>query len=457
MLSNHAFRNYLAAQVSSEFGSMFTATAAGVLAVNTFGAGPGEVGAIVAAGSLPALVFGLASGTVADRIRHPRRVLMGCDIAAAAVLVTLVIGVWTGVATVWWLAGLTLAVGTIGVLISPVYFTHLGNLVAGQDAEAGPTAVTRARAQLQVGQYAARLSGRAAAGPVIALAATLGLLVDAATYLVSLVLLRLIRVPDVGAARPAAADEPAGRPSALRETAEGARQMWRLPLLRSLSAFMLVMTTTGAATAALLAPYLLGTLHLPVAVFSLMFAASGAAGLLGSVLATRLVRRVPGSLLTVGGFAFTALSMLVLPAATGGHTARAAIAAAGLALPVLGSAVANIGLVGVITADVPEYVLGRVTATIQTTATVSGLVGALAGGLLGDLLGVRAAMWVGALVAVAALATLVPVARLAWTTRHAATSGAAADGTGADGTGADDAREADDSRKDVGAPVGAAV
>jgi MFS family permease len=409
---NRDFGLYWTAEVTSLFGSTFTATAVSVLAVTTFDATPGQIGLVTAAGSVPTIVFGLVSGVVADRLRRPRSVLMACNAAGAAAVLALAAGVWQGAASVWWLAGLGLLLGTTGVLTAPIYFTHLSGLLAPRGDTASrpaPGDLIRGRAKLQSGQYGARLTGHAAAGPVIALSAVLGLVADALSYLVSLVLLLSIRAPDRGVAQPA--DRPGG--SIARQVADGARTLWRPPFLRAMLPLFAVLSAASGAVATLTAPFLLRNLQVPVALYGLLFALTGVAGLAGSVVATRLVSRVTSTTLTLIGFSGAAVALLFLPAAVGGLPIAATIAGIGIALPIFFGAMANIGLTGVITIDIPEEFLGRVTATVQTLVIWGYLVGAVVGGLLGDRFGVRAALFASGLGALVCLLIVLPAARAA--------------------------------------------
>ncbi|TVT07560.1 MFS transporter, partial [Amycolatopsis bartoniae] len=197
---NRDFRYYWSAEVSSTFGSTFTTTAIGAVGVTVFAASPGELGFVSAAAILPACVFGLVAGVIGDRLRRPRRALIACDAAAALMVLAVAAGILTGAATIWWLAGLCLALGCLSTVVETVYFTHLRGLVPDDDLTAG-------RVRLQSGEYGARTVGQALAGFVIAAAGgAVALLLDALSYVTSLVLLTRIRTADHGAGEWAGGD-----------------------------------------------------------------------------------------------------------------------------------------------------------------------------------------------------------------------------------------------------------
>jgi predicted MFS family arabinose efflux permease len=187
--------------------------------------------------------------------------------------------------------------------------------------------------------------------------------------------------------------------------------LWRATFLRALSVFLMVISAAAGAVSVLSVPFLLRTLALPVAVFGWLYALGAAAGLAGSALAARLVERVSGRTLTVAGYALAAAAMPLLPVAGGTFPVAVTVAALGVALPVLGGCVANVGLAGVLTSEVPDHLLGPVTSAMRTAVTATTLAGALGGGLLGDAIGVRAALLAAGLAAVAGLAVLLPARR----------------------------------------------
>ncbi|MFD4639006.1 MFS transporter [Lentzea sp. NPDC058436] len=399
------FRHYWSAEVSSTFGSTFTTMAIATLGVIVFNATPSELGFVSAAAILPACVFGLLAGVIGDRLRRPRRVLIGCNAAAAALVLFVALGIGTGIATIWWLAGLCFVLGCIATVVETVYFTHLRSLVP-------PDQLTAGRARLQTGEYGARTAGQALAGVLISvLGGAFALVVDAMTYLVSLVLLTRITAPDQGA-------PPSDAPRSLhREIGEGFRQVAKYPFLRTFGVFTAVRSMSVGALATIVAPFLLRDLSVPLELYGALFAVSGLAGLAGSLAAGRLAERMSLHSLAVLGSAGTVAAAFVLPSASGPLPVAITIAVLGLALPTVFGAIANVGLSGALTELVPENALGRAIASLRTIATAAQILGALGGGLLADALGLRPTAWVCAGLA---LVGCVPLLRAVMVTRKPA-------------------------------------
>jgi predicted MFS family arabinose efflux permease len=411
---NRDFYRYFSAEVTSVFGSAFSVTAIGIVGVTVFGATPAELGVVSAAAALPACMLGPAAGVLGDRLRHPRRTLIVCDGVAGCAVLAVAAGIWRDAATIWWLAGLCFVLGCIAALVETIYFTQLRGLV-------GPDDLTQARAKLQAGEYAGTTAGQAVTGALVAaVGGAAAFLVDAISYMISMALLAGISAPDHGAGPPSPAEGDAVDSTDPREhgflaaALAGFAESLHHPFLRAFIGFATVRSLVIGAMAALTAPFLLRTLHLPVGVYGVLFAVTGLAGLAGSVLAARLARRSGPQLLTVAGGCGIVVSSLLLPLAGGPVPVAAGLAVLGLGLPVAFGAVANIGLNSIVTDCVPENMLGRVIGNLRSLCTGAEVLGALSGGALGGLLGLRPAMWLCAAVGLAGglfLMSLIPALR----------------------------------------------
>ncbi len=394
-------------QTASTVGSLFTAVALPVVAVVHLDATPGQISLIGAAATLPALLFGLPAGVLADRISRPRRTLVLLDTVSALAIAAVAAAVAGDVVSIPWLIALALVTGSVSVVTEVVYFLHLNQL-----AEAGE--LTRARARLQAGQFGAGLVGRLAAGPaIVAFGTATALAVDAASYLLSATAL-LVMTPVAPLDR-----TPRTGPSAfVRDALAGARILFDTPFYRALMLLLAVPVFTSAGTGALGGIYLLHTLRVPTGVFGLVGMVAGLLGLLGSTLAGRVLapprdaRRV-----VVLCYAASSLGALLYPAAGGPLPLALVLAGLGLGVPALFGAVANVALSPVLVDGTSEEALGRVMATLHVYAGALGLVGALTGGLLGDRFGIRPAIWMLAGVSAAVMLLTAPLALR--TIRHA--------------------------------------
>lgn len=393
-------RFYWWGQTTSAFGSVFTAVAMPIVAIDHLGASAGEMGVISAAATLPAVALGLPVGAFADRIRHPRRVLLALDAISALAIAVLALGIADGLVTVAWLIGLSVLEGCLSILMGCLYFIHLRHLV--DNDQIGP-----ARARLQAGQYGAALLGRILAGPVIvAFGSPAALAIDAATYVLSASALLAMRSSDQV--------EPPPRlegADGLRSAAAGLMFFVRQPFHRGLLVFILVPAAASSGLSALTGPFLLRVIRLPTAYYGLAFALSGLAGLAGSAIAARYVGRAGDPRRAVIlAFTLSTACYLLLPLASGPLALATFVAALGIGTPIFFGAIANAALSSVMGIDVPEGEMGRVAAALQVVASLAAMLGSLLGGELGDRLGVRDALWTLCAVALAAAAIAAPQA-----------------------------------------------
>ncbi|MBV1850650.1 MFS transporter [Catellatospora tritici] len=394
---------YWWAQTTTAFGSVFTAIAMPVVAVVYLGATPGQVGLISAASILPTLVLGLPAGALADRVAAPRRLLIALDTFSAVAVALVALSVANHVASVATLIALSIVQGCVSILSSVVYFIHLRQLV--DTAAIGPV-----RARLQAGQYGAGLIGRLLAGPaIVAFGGATALGIDAVSYLLSAAALL-----SMSPVRPIPLAPPHERENLLRSMAAGTRFFLGHAFHRALLVFIIAPVVAGAAVTALTAPFLLREAHIPTEAYGAIFALSGLMGLAGSSLAGRVVRpgRDPRQI-TLVAFTASLAAGLLLPLADGPLALAAAFAGLGVGLPVLFGSIANVALTPVLVEDAPDNRLGSTMATLQVFVAAAGIAGALAGGALGDRIGVRSAIWLVNIVALAAVAVSLPLASAA--------------------------------------------
>jgi len=385
------FGYYWCGQTTSTFGSVLTAVAVPIVAVVYLDASPRQVSLVSAASVAPLLVFGLPAGVLADRVRHPRRLLMVLDAVSAVAVAWIAFGVAHHVASVGWLVAFGAVEGCVTTLIEVVYLVHLRQLIPA-------VGIGHARARLLAGQYAAGLAGRLLAGPIIvAFGAATALLVDGVSYAVSLAALLTMTPLDARPQRRSRA--PTARP--------GIIQVDRFH--RALMVCLIVPGAASSGVGTLTAPFLLRVLAVPTAAYGWLFAGCGVLGMAGSMLAGRLSRYSPRRI-TFAALAASMVCGVLLPIAAGPLPMTLICAALGISLPVFFGAIANVALGSVLMADIPEDATGRVVAALQVSGAAAGLVGALVAGALGGSIGVRHAIWVLDVVALAALVVTAPTA-----------------------------------------------
>ena len=337
-----------------------TMAALPLAAVLLFAAGPGLVGALLAAQAAAWLVFSLPAGLLVDRIGRTR-LLAAATLAAAAGSLLAVAA--NGPAALG-LAAFLAACGTVLFVLSA------GSLVP---ALAGPEALAPANARLELARALASIG----APPVVGLLAGHGLPIAAFALGVAAALLAFVAARSLPRlATPAAPT----RPPIRAQLAEGARFVLGHPLLRGIFGCALAWNFAFFALLAAIVPFALGPLGLEPARLGLAQAGYGAGMIAGAASAAILQRRFgPNAILLAGPGLSVLAPMLLLAAPAGG----VAVPFAALFLVGFGPMMWLICQTGIRQIVTPPAMLGRAGAVLQVAIYGVRPLGALAGGAAG--------------------------------------------------------------------------
>lgn len=345
-----AFARFWLADAASTLGTFVSGLALQLLLIDTLGADQTAVGVVRSAQWLPYLLFGLVAGVVVDRVRR-RPVLICADLLCAALLGSIGLLALTGHLTVLVLAVLVFLVGCASMFYVSAHLSLLPDIVP-------PSHLAVANARLHQTYSASQSVGPLVGGALVRLlSAPVAVLVDAASYAVSAVLLATVRVEE---RRPeAAADR-----HLWRELKEGAAWVYRHPTLRPYAVSLHLWFFANAMIATLLVYFATVELELGALAVGLVLAVAGVTGVLGAGLAPRLGRRFgTGRVITVTEWLNPAAYALLL-LAHAGSTALvwplAANALIGLVMGVKGPL--ELSYRNLVT---PERLRGRMNATIR--------------------------------------------------------------------------------------------
>jgi MFS family permease len=328
----------------------------------------------------------LPAGLLADRIDR-RRLLRAASALGALAYASLTIIVVLGHAGPVALAVAALCSGVAAGLFGPAEISAVRTVVPAEDL---PAALSLNQGR----QHVAGLVGGPLGGLLYGLARSLPFAVDAASYVFSWTLLGRLRA-DLSPPR-----APRPRGSALADLREGVAYVGRHPLLRILAAwsFLTNLSMNALFLVAVLRMITDGVNPLHI---GLVETAAGTCGILGALLAPRLIAHVPTGRLTIG-IAWSAVP-LVVPMAV---WADPIVVAAALGTVLLLNPAGNAGMQSYRAAVTPTDLVGRVQAVMTFTSVLSlPLAPVLAGALL-ELLGGRGAVLVAG--ALGAFVALVP-------------------------------------------------
>jgi MFS family permease len=375
--SNPDLRRLFTAAAAAKLGTHVAYVAVPLIAVESLGAGAGEVGVLAALATTANLLFGLPAGAWIDRSRK-RPLMVVADLGRAALLMS--------VPVAWWFGALT-----IGQLYAVVFLAGIGTTVFDIAQQSMlPAIVDRARltganARLIALDSGLTIGGRGLAGFLIALVgAPFALAVNAVGYVWSAVFVRGVQ------------SEPAPTGSKLSLAADiggGLRHVWRSPTLRALATAGAVNNCSIQMFLAML-PLIWVESGLPAYGLGLMLSAAGVGILAGAAAAHRLRSRfgTARTLWMVGAVAGPSALCLPLVGLGGGTWLSAG------AWTLVGAVVGVANVIGMSLRQqvTPDALLGRMNAVFQFVFMGAVAIGAGAAGLIGELASPRAAVWVGA-------------------------------------------------------------
>jgi MFS family permease len=349
-------------------------TVALAFAVLDGGGSAADLGFVFAAGVVPQVAFMLGGGVLADRIGR-RPVMLAADAVRFAVQATLAGALLAGTPPIWLFVVLEGLLGTGEAFFTP-------SLTALTLDIAPPGQVGDANALLGLAQSAAKVSGPAIAGILVAVTMPgVVIALDAASYGASVLALSLLRLPAAGRSRR----------SPLRDLADGWSQFRSHTWLWVTTVQFALFNLITWAPLLLLGPVLAKDYLGGARAWGIIVAALAAGSILaGALLVGRRPRR-PLVIGVIGTFGFP-LPCLLLAL----HGPAYGVAAAALAAGA-GSTVFSTFFTTVLQQQVPPEMLARVMACTLTGAFALGSAGyavigplaAVAGA--GRLLGIAAA------------------------------------------------------------------
>lgn len=328
---------------------------------------------------LSGLLFGSVAGVFVDRWDR-RRTMVGANLLQAALMPFLLLGLRDD--ALWVLYLVAFAEGVLATFMYPAEGALLPRLV-GEDR------LVTANALNSLNDNLARIAGPAIGGLLLATSGLAGAIVaDAVSYLVAALLIALIAVP--GGTRATASeshalaeDAAAGLASVRRELVDGLRLVRSDRLLQALIIVVAVSALADSLNSPLIVPFILEVAAGGSALFGLVLAARGVAGLLGGVVVARFGQGVAPqrmfgwSLIGVGIGMLVFINIPVIPVMLGVQLA--------LGPAVVGWLSSQQTLLQ--TAAEDQY-RGRILGAVGTVSSLMALLGIGLGSLLGEVVGI---------------------------------------------------------------------
>ena len=280
-----AFRRLAWSNLTAQSAEQIALAATPILAVVAFGADAGETGLLQTAQTLPFVLFAIPAGVLADRLS--RRTVMAC---AEAVRVLALASVLALAALGWLNWPLLAALGFLGACGTVAFSVTAPSLVPSLVPS---SALAAANARIELARTVAFAAGPALGGALVGgLGGAPAFGVAAALSAIAVVLLSGVREPP-------APPRPARHP--LDDIREGARFLFRHPLLRPIFVTQFVFNTAFFVLQAVFVPYAVRRLGLSASGVGATLATYGVGMVVGALVADRVMRRLPiGIVIAIG-------------------------------------------------------------------------------------------------------------------------------------------------------------
>lgn len=364
---NADFRRLWTGQTVSAFGDQVTAVALPTAAILVLHATPLQVGALTAVGFAGYPVFGLVAGAWVDRVAR-RTVLVVADVIRLLAIGSIPLAATLGTLTLTQLYVVGLLLGSAAVFFDVGAQAYVSSLVDREDLPQG-------NARLEMSNSTAMVGGPALSGGLIQLVgAASAILLDAASYLVSVLSLLAVRRREQPTRR---------RGSLVPQIREGVRIVFGHRLLRGLTVSVTLANLGRGMALELFLLLAYRGLDMSSGLAGALLALGGVGTLVGAALSTWLAGRFGLGRTLVFSSVAKGLPFLAVPLALVGPPPLVLgpiLFVSSFFIPVWN--VNNLSLRQYLT---PDALQGRVSATVRTVSWAAIPVSGLLGGALGQL------------------------------------------------------------------------
>jgi predicted MFS family arabinose efflux permease len=394
LLRQANFRKFWIGETVSLFGNEITLIALPLAGVLVLDADAAEMGYLGAALLMPHLLFSLPAGVWLERVAARRQVMIVCDVGRALLLASIPLTHAFDSLTFAQLYLVAFATGTLTVLFDISYTTLYVAIVPRESYIEANSLISGSRSFAYIG-------GPSLGGALVqALSAPVTLLADGVTFVVSALFLSRLHAPEPPLER---------RETRIRdEVREGLSFVFRHPILRPALLGVSTLNLFNFAFWALFLLYATQELGIRPATLGLVLGAGAVGGLIGALVAGRIGRRIGlGPAYLLGMVLFPA-PLILVPAAGGPKPLVLAILFVSEFVSGLGVMILDINASAFQTALTPDRLRARATGAFRVVNYGVRPLGALLGGALGSAMGLRPALWLSTIAALAGILWMLP-------------------------------------------------
>jgi predicted MFS family arabinose efflux permease len=364
------------ANLAAQSAEQLSLAAVPLVAVLALGAGSGEIGTLAALQTLPFLLLAIPLGLLADRISRKRLMLVAEAVRALSLLALLAMAVSGTLSLVGLgLLGFIGAIGTVGFSVAAPALVP---------ALVPPSQFAQANGRIELARRTAYSAWPAVAGAVVAWSGAATAFVVAAMLSAGAVAL-LWRLAEPRRAAAAAPRHP------LADIADGARFVWREPLLRPILLTGVAWNISWFVLQAAYVPYAVRALHLGAQAVGVTLGCYGAGMICGALLTSRTLRAMAFGRAIQLGPAVSVFAIATMLATLAWPTG--ALAGASFFLFGAGPIVWTITTTTLRQSITPNAMLGRVGSVFLAVNAGARPVGAALGAAVGAAWGDVACLW----------------------------------------------------------------
>jgi len=391
LLRDVAFRRFWAGETISLFGDQVSSIALPLTGVVVLHADAAQMGYLGAASLVPNLLLSLHAGALVDRRGRGRQTMIAADLGRAALLATVPVAYVLDVLTIEQLYVVAFLTGALSVFFFVSYNRLVVSLVPRERYVEANSLLNGSRAFSYVG-------GPSVGGILSQVAsAPFALLIDAVSFVGSALFL--------GAIRPV---EPPTEEAARGHVVAGVRFIRRSPSLRASLYATATINLFNFMFWALFVLYATRSLGVGAATLGLVLGAGAVGGLVGAVVTGRISRRIGVGPAYIAGCILFPAPLLLVPLADGPKPVVLAM----LFLAEFGSGfgvmILDISAGSIMQALVPDRLRSRFQGAYMVVNYGVRPIGALLGGAVGSAIGVRPALWIASIGALAGVLFLLP-------------------------------------------------
>jgi MFS family permease len=358
----------------SMIGSQISHLALPLTAVLFLQATPEQMGILNALSFAPYLILTVFAGVWVDHARR-QPILIGANLGQAILLALIPLLAWSNMLRMEYLWVITFLIGTCTMFFELAYQSFLPRVVRRYQ-------LVDANSKLSATASIAEITGPGLAGALIQLlTAPIAVIIDAGSFLFSVIMLWLIRTP------PREQTEPVQWSKVRQEIPAGFRLNFQNRYLRAFAGEAATDNFWWNAINTVFLLYVVRNLQMSVALLGVVFAVGSVGALLGALLTNRATNWIGLGWIMIGSSALSAIAPLLFALATGPGWFAIGVVMMAFFIRGVGMTACNVHVNALRQIITPDEMRGRINASYRLLTYGVVPLGALLGGFLGEQIG----------------------------------------------------------------------